>query len=144
MILRKPVIAILWMLTAFSLATCVLPAPGYASAQSNVITDQTSTPIPGAGHDYIQMLAETVNPANGSLSLHINLPTAPGRELSLPFGLSYGTGSACVPGPVGNWSPCGGGGWNTTVPYMTYHGTVYDISDGVERGIRGDVCPADR
>jgi hypothetical protein len=38
-------------------------------AQVTAITDQTSTPIPGAGHGYIQMLNETVNPANGSVSL---------------------------------------------------------------------------
>ncbi len=42
---------------------------------TNVTNDQ-STPIPGAGHDYIHMLDETVNPANGSVSLRLNVPLA--------------------------------------------------------------------
>src|SRR5205807_1984436 len=37
---------------------------------TNVTNDQ-STPIQGAGHDYIKMLSETVNPANGSVSVRL-------------------------------------------------------------------------
>ena len=33
-----------------------------ASAQITNVTNSTSTPIPGAGHDYIKMLSETVEP----------------------------------------------------------------------------------
>jgi len=50
------------MVVAFALAV----AP-YASGQVSNVTNMTSTPIPGSGHDYIQMLNETVNPANGSV-----------------------------------------------------------------------------
>jgi len=52
---------------------CLLYAP-IVFAQITNVTNQTSTPIPGAGHDYIHMLNETVNPANGSVSHnHVHL-----------------------------------------------------------------------
>lgn len=60
-----------------------------AWAQFPVINNTTSTPIPGSGHNYIQMLSETVDPANGSVSLRINIPMPPGRQLSLPFSIDY-------------------------------------------------------
>lgn len=47
----------------------------FASGQINELSNATTTPIPGAGHDYIRLLDETVNPANGSVSLRINLGT---------------------------------------------------------------------
>src|SRR5260370_33581427 len=60
-----------------------------ARAQITNVTNATSTPTPGSGHDYIQMLSETVNPANGSLSLRIGAPIPPGRQLTLPFAFAY-------------------------------------------------------
>ncbi len=48
-------------------------------AQMPVSTSTTSTPVPGAGHDYLGDLNETVNPVNGSLSIRINTPMPPGR-----------------------------------------------------------------
>ena len=50
---------------------------------TNVSNDQ-STPIPGAGHDYIKMLNETVNPALGSVSIRIDVPTPKGRGMACP------------------------------------------------------------
>src|SRR5208337_4477402 len=112
----------------FSVMFC---ASSVASAQS-VINDQTSTPTPGVGHDYIQMLGETVDPANGSLSLRLSIPVPPGRRLSLPFALSYSSNGAYVPRYSGSpgwivWGPptvptgvcsfCGG--WNHTAPLLT-------------------------
>ena len=60
-------------------------------AQISTIGDDTSVPIPGAGHDYIKMLDETVNPANGSLSLRIQIPVPAGRGFTLPFSINYDT-----------------------------------------------------
>lgn len=34
------------------------------------VGDATATPIPGAGHDYIKFLSETVNPAPAKPELH--------------------------------------------------------------------------
>src|SRR5262249_12844930 len=58
------------------------------------LTDQTTTPSPGAGHDYIGMLNETVSPSSGSLSFRIGVPTPPGRKLSLPFAFEYDSNGA--------------------------------------------------
>jgi hypothetical protein len=46
----------------------VLLVVSAAQAQITDVNDTTSTPIEGAGHDYIRALSETVNPANGSVS----------------------------------------------------------------------------
>jgi hypothetical protein len=53
----------------------------------------TSTPIPGVGHDYIHLLPETVNPANGTVSLLIELPVPKGRSMTPSFSIDYGSGS---------------------------------------------------
>jgi hypothetical protein len=71
-------------LIAGTLASLLLA--GTAQAQVTNVTNNTSTPIHGAGHDYVKMLSETVNPSNGSLSLRIQVPTPGGRGLSYPFG----------------------------------------------------------
>jgi len=79
----------------FSLVTLVaLFAGPYSLAQITNVTNSTSTPTPGVGHDYIGMLGETVNPANGSLSVRINLPVPKGRGLTLPFAFTYDSNSA--------------------------------------------------
>jgi hypothetical protein len=63
-----------------------------ARAQITNVTNTTSTPIPGAGHDYIKMLSETVNPAGGSVSLRLGVPTPEGRKMSIPFSFNYDSG----------------------------------------------------
>ncbi len=73
------------LLLTFAIAVLVPPARG----QIATVDDTTSTPIPGAGHDYIHLLSETVNPANGSVSLRIQFPTAAGRGIALPFSIGY-------------------------------------------------------
>jgi hypothetical protein len=71
---------------------------GFLQAQIISVTDTTSTPIPGEGHSYIQMLNETVNPANGSVSLRLQLPTPQSRGLTIPFGFAYDSTGAHFPG----------------------------------------------
>jgi len=96
-------------------------------AQTANVDDTTSTPTEGVGHDYIHLLSETVNPANGSVSLRIELPTPNGRGIGLPFAITYDSNSVnhLMPGfypsfgTVG-WSPNTGnlsqGGWRYSVP----------------------------
>src|ERR1039458_949163 len=54
---------------------------------------EMASPIPGVGHHYLGMssdlLTETVNPATGSVSVSINLPTPPSRGFTLPFSIMY-------------------------------------------------------
>lgn len=53
-----------------------------ASSQITNATDTTSTPVPGVGYDYVHMLMETVNPANGSVSVRIQVPAPKGHRLA--------------------------------------------------------------
>jgi len=112
--------------------TLLLSSLGLSFAQITNITDDTSTPIPGVGHDYIHLLSETVNPANGSLSLRIQPPIPKGRGITLPFSFGYDSNSVShlVPGPdagqsmwVGNTSYLAQGGWQYSTP-MASIGTV--------------------
>jgi YD repeat-containing protein len=48
-----------------------------------------TTPIPGSGHDYVQLLSETVDPASGSVNLNINFGAPKGRGITLPATYNY-------------------------------------------------------
>jgi hypothetical protein len=100
-------------------------------------TDTTSTPAPG-DHDYLHSPVETVNPANGSVSIRIPIQTPPSRGLSLPFAIAYDSnGSFSVVGsggtnePIyqgareGDWNQ---GGWSYTVPLMSFSSTTWTIT----------------
>ena len=52
--------------------------PATAGAQIYTQNSATMAPTPGAGHDYIHLLNETVNPANGSVSVNLNFPMPKG------------------------------------------------------------------
>ena len=93
-LLFSPLRAIL-LLTLFFLSA-VRPS----SAQINNITDQTVRPTPGAGHNYLNMLNESVNLANGSLAVRIGVPLPPGRKIGIPFSFAYDSGSASFMQPV--------------------------------------------
>jgi hypothetical protein len=58
---------------ALALRFLLLAAIFTSAAQAQIISvgDDTATPAPGVGHDYIHLLSETVNPANGSVSWRI-------------------------------------------------------------------------
>ena len=105
------------MLILFSLAFLVAKP---ASAQiTNVTADQTP-PIPGAGHDYVQFLNETVNPATGSVNIRIALPVRPGRGMTVPFAFTYDSNAALHMGGNIAWSDnhayLSVGGWTYQMP----------------------------
>jgi RHS repeat-associated protein len=95
--------------------------------------DDVATPIPGAGHDYIHLLSETVNPANGAVSVNIKLPTPSGRGISLPFSLIYNSGPAnhFFADSVGgayfspDWGGLFRGGWSNSLPLLTFQNWSY-------------------
>jgi RHS repeat-associated protein len=119
-----------------------------ARAQITNVADDTIPPIPGVGHDYIHMLSETVNPANGTVSLKINLPTPKSRGISLPFSLTYNSGAALH---FAAWAPDQAGfaeqvtpptgGWGTSLPYLSFSQTQYSFpyGDGLP-GSPGETC----
>jgi RHS repeat-associated protein len=99
-------------------------------AQTANVDNTTSTPTEGVGHDYIHLLSETVNPANGSVSLRIELPIPNGRGIGMPFAISYSSNSVnhWVPGyypyfGTVHWAANTGnlsqGGWSYTVPAVS-------------------------
>lgn len=91
--------------------------------QVTSVDNTTSPPIPGIGHDYIKMFGETVNPANGSLSLRIDLPTPKGRGLDVPFSILYSSsGVEHVMGAAN-----GGGGWGSDTGQQSGSGWTYSI-----------------
>jgi len=69
------------------------------------VTYSTQVPTFGAGHDYIQMLGETVNPANGSVSFRLNVPVPKGRGPSPSFSLSYNSAGVWGATPYSPGSP---------------------------------------
>src|ERR1700691_5365225 len=74
-----------------ALAACILL--GYQAGAQNVsLGDDVSRPIPGVGHDYVHGLSETVDPANGSLHVKIDLPVPKDRGFTLPFAITYDSG----------------------------------------------------
>lgn len=65
------------------------PAPAF-----NDVSSQTQTPIPGSGHDYQQLLGETVSPSNGSVNFKISFPVPKSRGITLPYDWTYNSSLA--------------------------------------------------
>src|SRR5580700_7241070 len=67
------------------------------AAQITEISNITSTPIAGSGHDYLTDLSEIVNPANGSVSIRIAAPTPHERGTNAPvYAYTYDTNGQFV------------------------------------------------
>ena len=95
-----------------------------ASAQITNVTNDQSTPTPGAGHDYVHLLSEIVNPSNGSVSIRIQPPMPKGRNLTIPFAFAYDSNG------VHRWVPNG----PTTGPgSVVWHSNIGYLSQGVGR-----------
>ena len=99
-----------------------------AHGQITNVANDTITPIEGVGHDYIKMMSETVNPANGGLNIHIDMPVAKSRGLTVPFSITYDSNNVhhLNPGVYNSWgtvgwyansSLLGQGGWTFALPY---------------------------
>jgi RHS repeat-associated protein len=105
------------------LIMCFLLIPAAVRAQITAIGDDTSVPIPGVGHDYIKMLDETVNPANGSVSLRIQVPMPKGRGITIPFGFDYDSNG--VDHLVGGGP--GASSWKSNTSYLAQGGWSYGV-----------------
>jgi len=119
-ILRPTVVTIL----------ALLLAPLVLAQFPSAVNNDTRTPVPGSGHDYINMLSETVDPSNGSLSVHISTPVPPSRGITIPFSFDYSSGAVMQvqEGSTG-WGSWGlttifggaidSGGWSYSIPELT-------------------------
>lgn len=111
-----------------------------AWAQLPQAGDTTSPPTPGVGHDYIHAPQETVNPANGSVSIRIPVRISSGRELTIPFSIAYDSNGAFYYGSdSGGDSPAlrtvtgvpfSQGGWSYTFPLLTFDGEDWTVDNG--------------
>jgi RHS repeat-associated protein len=99
----------------------------FASAQITGASDIQATPTPGVGHDYIRLLAETVEPSNGQLSLRIDVPTRGGRG-GIPYAYFYNSAGVhhvipTTPAGRAQWvtdiSDTQGSGWSDSHPRIT-------------------------
>jgi len=97
-----------------------------ASAQLPQPSDTTAVPILGAGHDYLSGPAETVSPANGSVSIRVPAILPPGRGITLPYALTYDSTVYYMSGNrAGNpqWftvnSPFLSQGWGESIPIVS-------------------------
>jgi RHS repeat-associated protein len=110
-----------------------------AVAQDNTNAADIIVPVPSAGHDYIQALSETVNPADGAVSFRIKVPVPPGRgRATFPFAFAYDTNGVHFPvaNPTGlTWrtnfpdnSTFASGGWVYAVPLFSHQ----EITTSVE------------
>jgi RHS repeat-associated protein len=105
-----------------------------ALAQMPVSSSTTSTPVPGVGHDYLGEIGETVNPANGSVSIRVNTMMPPSRGFSLPFYFAYDSNgvnfvSLNAGGVLGWLTPpvtaASTGGWTNTVPAVSVNKIIW-------------------
>src|SRR5438093_9970 len=118
------------LLIPTALAFCTLAARP-ARGQITNLSDVTSTPIPGAGHNYLGVLNETVNPANGSVSLRISVPMPKGRGLTVPFSFAYESNGTPAAAPTSSgvaW--LGWGGWTYTHPSLSVQTQTGTTGDG--------------
>ena len=121
-------------------ACLLLVATPAARAQLTNVDDATAVPIEGAGHDYIKALSDTVNPANGSVSLRINLPIPKGRGITPSFSIAYDSGGVnhiegAAPGS-GIWAANNSsatGGWSFAVPNLICQRQGASIDGGGQR-----------
>ena len=117
------------LLRSLLVAGCAL---SMAQAQITNVSDDVSTPTPGVGHDYIQLLNETVNPANGSVNVGLTLPVPSGRGITLPFAYSYNSDGVHHLYPSPPWQPSWNGkvlgsvgGWSAAhAPQLSFDGGV--------------------
>jgi len=113
------------------------------------VTAETATPIPGVGHDYIHLLAETVDPSSGAVSISITFPVAASRGITMPLSLSYhssgvfqvsephslGLITHCPTNAVDYAIPFGTGcGWQYGVPSLSYSNQVVTPLSGPPGG----------
>jgi RHS repeat-associated protein len=125
--LRKRIIEMLRLRVLASVFSSIvlvyflLPA-AFAWGQITNVTGDQAPPIEGAGHDYIKMLDETVNPATGSVSIRIGIPGPGGRGISVPFAIGYDSNAALHYNPTFGWQDnsgfIGAGGWGYLLPYL--------------------------
>lgn len=68
----------------------------------NSVSNQTQVPEPGSGHNYQNLLNETVNFSNGSIDFNLSFPVPKSRGITLPYSWSYNSAAVNPLNSVGN------------------------------------------
>jgi RHS repeat-associated protein len=134
----------MWTMKAKSVALAIAVLGSFAfvpssRAQITGVGNDQAPPTPGVGHDYIHFLTETVNPANGSLSVRVEVPVPKGRGLTIPFAFAYDSNGirfpqSAVPGAI-LWETSNSylsqGGWSYSFPNLTMSLGTFQQSQGI-------------
>src|SRR6266403_424107 len=121
-------------------------------AQLPPVNNTTSTPIAGAGHDFLGGPAETVTPANGSISIRVPVILPPSRGITLPFSFAYdangvnyvgrnpttGYGAAIWLTPTETiyyTNPWTQGGWSDSIPTASKSLLSWSTLDNANRSL---------
>jgi len=103
-----------------------------ATAQFTSVGNTVSTPIPYTGHEYIQALNDTIDPANGALSIRLQVPVNKGRGITMPFSFNYDSNGAVIPSPwpadeengivtwTTNYTDYSNDGWSYGLPLLNH------------------------
>lgn len=108
---------------AFTFVVVALFLPLTVHAQVGPVDGATATPIPGTGHDYLQDMAETISPADGSVSVRIKTPVPSGRGITLPFSFNYDSNGVYAPKDDQE----GGVNFASNLNFMSSGGWAYGI-----------------
>jgi len=98
------------------------------------ISNTSAPPLHTPGHALIDGPHETVNPANGQVSLRFAVPLPPGRQLTPQFSIAYDSGSSTTFfGTSPQLWPASGllfqRGWSYTAPMLTNVRAQKDAGD---------------
>ena len=145
---RLITIAVLWGIGL------IVGLSSFAFAQVPDPATATQAPVPGDGHHNLGIGAETVNPADGSLTFDLPLHPAKGRQLDFTFGVRFSSGNEqyylsnqASSGPQLAWTtwgflqstPLQVTGWSYDVPFLTGQASVY-WQAYIPTGCPGGVC----
>lgn len=150
-----PVRACVGITMAVALALTASVSARHCAAQGIDPVTAAQQPIPGAGHHYIGVGTETVNPADGSVTFELPIQTPQGRELSFPFAIRYsssapffiagslGSGGWTTPIANGTPAPFDLNGWSYDLPHYTSQVFVYSSHPQMSGCSTYPNCPAD-
>jgi YD repeat-containing protein len=107
------------------LMTLAIVTPFSSELSAQVVDPVTAAqaPVPGAGHNYIGAGAETLNPADGTVTFNLPLALPAERGMSFAFGIRYDESSPFYLGNNGS-----SGSFNWTTPAVQGTPAPFDIS----------------
>jgi hypothetical protein len=123
--LKRGVAAFVCLLAMTALEVPII-AQSPISPLMNQVNDLTQTPIPGSGHDYQQLMGETVNYSNGSVSFKVSFPVPASRGFTIPYSWTYNSASVNTMDALDGVTPH----WNNSSNYNWPKKDGWNLADG--------------